>query len=70
MELEKKALAGIIQFLDEQEGETLKRHPKVKKAEKVEEKEEVLESKSEEMSEDDMSPEMIKKILEMYEENK
>lgn len=79
MELEKKVLAGIMEFLDGQEGEKLKKHPKLialeamksPQVEKLEDpKEEASESPSEEMSEDDLSPEMIQKILEMYKQSK
>lgn len=80
MELEKKVLAGLMQFLDEQEGESLKKHPKfaavkVEKLEpeegsKEEEDAESPEKEKSELSEDDMTPEMIQKILEMYEQSK
>ena len=70
MDLEKKVLEGIIEMLDEQEGEKLKKHPKLmamqleveKKPEMPEMKEESQESEDEEM---ELSPELIQKLLEM-----
>ena len=70
MELEKKVLKGIMEFLDGQEGESLKKHPKLM-AMKVEKVEPALEvEKPEVESEEDLSPEMVQKILEMYNKSK
>lgn len=76
MELEKKVLAGIMEFLDGQEGEVLKKHPKLKKEEpKVEAKLEVENPEpgvdpvdGGELSEDDLTPEMIQKLIKMHDE--
>lgn len=76
MELEKKILEDIINMLDEQEGEKLKKHPKLmamevemKKPNASDEEEAKQEGESldEEKSEDEMelTPEMIQKLLEM-----
>jgi hypothetical protein len=71
MELEKKVLEGLIQMLDEQEGEKLKKHPKlmameveIEKKPKMEEMEEP-EMESEDDSEMELTPELIQKLLEM-----
>jgi hypothetical protein len=70
MELEKKVLEGIIEMLDEQEGEKLKKHPKlmamqveVEKKPKLEEMPELEEKEDE--SEMELTPELIQKLLEM-----
>ena len=85
MDIENKVLQDIIDMLDEQEGEKLKKHPKLmalqvevgKKPEMAEgegEEEdpehEASESPEELSQEGEMSPEMIKKVLEMYEKMK
>lgn len=74
MELEKKVLEGIIEMLDEQEGEKLKKHPKLmameievgKKPEEMPMAEKEVEKEDE--SEIDLSPEMIQKLMEMVKE--
>jgi hypothetical protein len=71
MELEKKVLEGLIEMLDEQEGEKLKKHPKLMAMEiemsKKPEMPEMEESKdeSEDESEMELTPELIQKLLEM-----
>lgn len=78
LELKKKVLQEMMDLMDEKDGESLKSHPKMM-ALKVEAKPEVEEKESHlmadgskmldgEMSEDDeeLSPEMVQKILEMY----
>lgn len=79
MDLEKKVIKGIMEFLDGQEGEKLKKHPKlmalnVEKVEpealEAESSEPVDEEKSEDLTADDLTPEMIKKLLAMHENMK
>jgi hypothetical protein len=70
MKLEQKVLDGIIQMLEEQEGEKLKKHPKlmameveIEKKPKMEMPEE--EEEKEDESEMELTPELIQKLLEM-----
>jgi hypothetical protein len=68
MELEKKVLEGLIQMLDEQEGEKLKKHPKLMAMEVEIEKKPKMEEpemESEDDSEMELTPELIQKLLEM-----
>lgn len=74
LELKKKVLQEMMDLMDQKDGENLKGHPKMM-ALKVEAKpevgspdDEVLDSQKVEDSEDedDLSPEMVQKILEMY----
>lgn len=86
VEMKKKILSEIMDLMDEKEGDILKSHPKVMAAkveiEKPEKKDalDMMKSKMPEEnemsddsdieSEEDMSPEMIKKMLEMYKDMK
>lgn len=86
LETKKKVLSEIMDLMDEKDGEMLKMHPKVLAAkvevEKPEKEDAVSIMKSKMMgseepsegleieSEDEMSPEMIKKMLEMYKDMK
>jgi hypothetical protein len=68
MKLEQKVLEGIIEMLDEQEGEKLKKHPKLMAMEVEVEKKpemEMPEVEEEDDSEMELSPELIQKLLEM-----
>ena len=69
MKLEQKVLEGIIEMLDEQEGEKLKKHPKLMamevEIEKKPEMKEEMPEESEDESEMELSPELIQKLLEM-----
>lgn len=73
MKLESKVLDEIIAMLDEQEGEKLKKHPKLMAMQvEIEKKpkDESMEMEKPEMEEEDeaeaeLSPEMIQKLLEM-----
>ena len=74
MDMKKKVLQEMMDLMDQKDGDKLKCHPKMM-ALKVEAKppeaspaEESPES--EEPSEDDLSPEMVQKILEMYKQMK
>lgn len=71
MDIEKKVLEDIIAMLDEQEGEKLKKHPKlmameveVKKEPMVGEKPE-MEEESEDESEMELSPEMLAELMKL-----
>lgn len=86
VEMKKKILSEIMDLMDEKDGEMLKMHPKVVAAKvEVEKpaasdavsimKDKMSSSESDPAepdmeSEDDMSPEMVKKILEMYKDMK
>lgn len=72
LEMKKKVLQEMMDMMSEKDGDKLKQHPKMMSL-KVEEKplegspdEEKSESPSEEASEDDLSPEAIQKLLELY----
>ena len=67
MKLEQKVLEGIIEMLDEQEGEKLKKHPKLMAMEvEVEKKPEMeMPEMEEDESEMELTPELIQKLLEM-----
>jgi len=71
LEMKKKVLQEMMDLMDQKDGESLKGHPKMM-ALKVEAKpegspeEESAESSEVEDSEDELSPEMVQKILEMY----
>lgn len=69
MEMKKKVAQEIMALMDEKDGERLKSHPKLMAA-KIEvekpESELELEAKPEGMeSEEELSPEMVQKLLEM-----
>lgn len=76
-ETKQKVLQGMIDFMDELEGEGLKKHPKFMAA-KVEVKPEDSlaaelkpeheELESPEASEDEVDPEMLAKLMEMLQE--
>lgn len=82
LDAKKKVLSEIMDLMDEKEGDKLKTHPKLMAAKvevvkpKIEGLEEIvseekpLESAMEEASEEEISPEMIQKLLEMYEQSK
>lgn len=70
MDIEKKVIEDIIAMLDEQEGEKLKKHPKlmameveVKKEPMMGEKPEMEESEDE--SEMELSPEMLAELMKL-----
>lgn len=72
MDIEKKVIEDIIAMLDEQEGEKLKKHPKLMAMEVEVKKEPMMgkpempeESEDESESELELSPEILKKLLEM-----
>jgi hypothetical protein len=67
MDLEKKVLEGLIEMLEEQEGEKLKKHPKVMAMQMEVEKKPVMPEVEEESEDEEMelSPELIQKLLEM-----
>ena len=70
MDLEKKVIEDIIAMLDEQEGEKLKKHPKLMSMEvEVEKKPEMekpeMEDESEDESEMELSPEMLAELMKL-----
>lgn len=72
MELEKKVIDEIIAMLDEQEGEKLKKHPKVMAMQLEVEKKPELEMEAPKMGEEiesedeeEISPELLQKLLEL-----
>lgn len=66
MKLESKILDEIIAMLDEQEGEKLKKHPKLMAMEVEVEKKPMVEEEDDEMEDEkELTPEMIQKLLEM-----
>lgn len=76
MSVKKKVLEEIMGLMDEKEGDRLKSHPKLMAA-KIEVAKPELEKSPHDASEDEeiedqeeMNPEMIQKILEMYEDMK
>ena len=77
MEIKQKVLKEIMGLMDEKEGEGLKMHPKIMAAkievEKPEEKE-LFEDKEDEglvkESEDEIDPESMQKLLDMYKKMK
>lgn len=74
LEVKKKVLDEIMGLMDEKDGDRLKKHPKVMAA-KIEVKKPELEIEEPKESviaesEDELSPEMVSKLLEMYEEIK
>lgn len=71
MDIEKKVIEDIIAMLDEQEGEKLKKHPKlmameveVEKKPMMGEKPEIKEE-SEDESEMELSPEMLAELMKL-----
>lgn len=69
LDLKQKVLSGMMEFMDELEGEGLKKHPKFMAA-KMEVKPEVeIEAPPEkEESEEEVDPEMLAKLMEMLKE--
>lgn len=69
MKLESKIIDEIIEMLEGEEGEKLKKHPKLMAMQvEVEKKPMVKEEKEVEMedeAEEELTPEMIQKLLEM-----
>jgi len=76
LELKNKILDEIMGMMDEKDGERLKSHPKFAAKAALAEPEPEIEAEEEalkpegEISEDEMSPEMIQKMLEMYKDLK
>lgn len=77
LDVKKKILDEIMGLMDEKDGDRLKNHPKLiaakleigkpKDEELLEDpKAEILESPLEEKKEDELDPESIQKLLEMY----
>ncbi len=63
-ELKSKVLEGMMEFMDELEGEKLKSHPRLMAAKmEVKPKEEI-----EVESEEEVDPEMLQKLMEMLKE--
>lgn len=70
LDLKKKVINEIMSLMDEKDGERLKSHPKLMAAKVSVEKKDPMEAlgeESEEMpeGEEELSPEMIKQLLEM-----
>lgn len=69
MDIEKKVIEDIIAMLDEQEGEKLKKHPKLMSMEVEVEKKPMEEKPEMEESEDepemDLSPEMLAELMKL-----
>ncbi|WP_413581100.1 hypothetical protein [Bdellovibrio sp. HCB288] len=75
LDSKKKVLEEIMALMDEKEGEGLARHPKLVSAKvdvvkpevaNEENPSEALLQEKEESDEEELSPEMIQKVLEMY----
>jgi len=66
MELKNKVLSEIMSLMDEREGEDLKKHPKLMAAKAEKPESEVLEAPESEESEDEVSPEMLQKLLDHF----
>jgi hypothetical protein len=73
-ELKEKVLSGMMEFMDELEGDKLKSHPRLMaakmevKPKESEEMPEISESPEMEKSEDEVDPEMLAKLMEMLQE--
>ena len=78
LELEQNVLQEIMDLMDQREGESLKKHPKLAVAKIEVEKPEPEEMEAEELSseapkvegEEEISPEMIQKLLEHFKDLK